>query len=585
MKKTLLLLWALMVYAIQGVKAQDPNNPFVHCIVLDKTLSMTGHGGNDIWAEVQEYCYELIDGFSESSTVLLFTFDEDVYGPQVFELNSDSDKEKAKEAVKNIRVDGRHTWITSSLDKAMKKVYDSYPKSQYNCWIYMITDGVEEQAEADFSRVLRYYDDKRGDFDYLYYVDLNGLAPETFIGPLDENPYAGYGVGFAKFLSIMPLISRVNCVLGSSLAFEQHFLVSNEELFTEMSFDLKVDTVIKVGEANVVPNVSISPSRNICMGNTQKMEDGKYKIKFNTNFLNNSTCECDVYVSLTCRKQRDKVLCFQPRNFIIQVRNKTAPKVIVKNGGWITGTADSLKQDDQLVKTLELEFDDQAREDDVFITWELSGDWDQFDYSFSQGTLKGNVYTIRANEYKDFANGNEGIALTIKGKEDTPEGKYNLAMHVNEVTDNLDFEKETLNAEFQITYILPPPMPWWQKLIILAVILSVLGLLIAWLFSSQAKFPRGMLQLGKDSIMLKGKKEISVKAELEKMGIQLEPGTEIVFYKKRFATFNGPCVKEIKGCVLERNGSYVTKGTVILPTEDVTGLTDEQGNEIVIRYI
>ena len=96
MKKTLLLLWALMVYAIQGVKAQDPNNPFVHCIVLDKTLSMTGHGGNDIWAEVQEYCYELIDGFSESSTVLLFTFDEDVYGPQVFELNSYSDKEKAK---------------------------------------------------------------------------------------------------------------------------------------------------------------------------------------------------------------------------------------------------------------------------------------------------------------------------------------------------------------------------------------------------------------------------------------------------------------------------------------------------------
>lgn len=247
--------------------------------------------------------------------------------------------------------------------------------------------------------------------------------------------------------------------------------------------------------------------------------------------------------------------------------------------------ADDLKQGGKIVKTLELEFDDQAKEDDVFITWELSGDWDKFEYSFSQGTLKDNTFTIRAKEYKEFVSGHDGIALTIEGKEDTSDGDYDLAIHVTEVTNNLDFEKETLNGEFHITYILPPPMPWWQKLLILAGILIVLGLLIAWVLSSQAKFPKGLLQLGHDSVSLKGKKEVSVKVELEKMCIQLEEGKEIVFIKKRFATFNGPCVKEIKGCVLERNGSYVTKGTVVMPNEDVTGLTDANGNEIIIRYI
>jgi hypothetical protein len=247
--------------------------------------------------------------------------------------------------------------------------------------------------------------------------------------------------------------------------------------------------------------------------------------------------------------------------------------------------ADNLKQGDKMVKSLELEFDQQAKADDVFITWELSGDWDKFDYSFSQGTLKDNMFTIRANEYKEFANGQEGIALTIEGKEDTPDGDYTLAMHVSEVTDALEFEKEALNGEFQITYILPPPPPLWQRLLIPAIVLIVLGLLTAWLFNSQAKFPKGMLQLGHETVNLKGKKMVSVKAELEKMAIQLEEGTDIVFVKKRFISFRGPCVKEIKGCVLECNGAYLTKGSIVHVDDEVKGLTDEQGNEIVIRYI
>ena len=103
MKKVFVLLIALLTgFPLQFVKAQDANNPYVHCVILDKTMSMTGHGGTNIWADVQNYCYEWIDGVPQPSTVLLFTFDRKLYGPQKFEIKSDSDKVNVKDAVKNI---------------------------------------------------------------------------------------------------------------------------------------------------------------------------------------------------------------------------------------------------------------------------------------------------------------------------------------------------------------------------------------------------------------------------------------------------------------------------------------------------
>lgn len=250
----------------------------------------------------------------------------------------------------------------------------------------------------------------------------------------------------------------------------------------------------------------------------------------------------------------------------------------------LTASAEVLKQGETLVKSLELEFDDQAKEDDVFISWELNGDWDKFDYSFSQGTLEDNIFTIRANEYKDFASGHEGIALTIEGKPKTREDNYTLSMHVTEVSDDLDFPKDAFNADFSIEYLLPPPPPLWKRLLIPAIILIVLALFIAWLLDYLAKFPKGLLQIGNNTVKLKGKKEVSVKEELKKMGTQLPDGTEVVLYKKRFGTFRGPCIKELKNCVLQSNGALLTRGKVMRRQQEVKGLKDTTGKEISIRY-
>lgn len=333
MKKLLIFFLGFMACFVQVMKAQVANNPYVYSLVLDKTMSMTGHGGTDIWADVQNYCYEWIDEVQESSTILLFTFDSNVYGPQKFTINSSSDKEKVKDAVRNIHVDGRHTWISYSLDKAIKYVYDNYPNSKYNRRLYLITDGKEEQPQADLASVLRNYGSWRGDFDYLYYVDLRELAPESTKHEIENTDGACIGTGFAKFLTIVPMFKVVNCVLGGSKVFEQHFLVDNDALFSEMSFDINIDSIKKVGNENEVINAAIAPSRNIRKQTFEKMEDGKYKIKFSIDFCNGPIRECDIHVSLFGHNKNDKILIFEPSGFVIQARNKPAPKVRVKGGG------------------------------------------------------------------------------------------------------------------------------------------------------------------------------------------------------------------------------------------------------------
>ena len=332
MKKVLFLL-LLTVCSIPVLNAENANNPYVHCLVLDKTMSMTGHGGTNIWADVQNYCYEWIDGIPESSTVLFYTFDKDLHGPQKFVINSNDDKQKIKDVIENIKVDGTRTYISSNLEKVVSQIKNDYPKSEYNKRIYLLTDGIEEDPVADFAKVLQNYGSWRGDFDYLYYVDLRDLASDATKKVIEETQGAELGTGFAKFLTISPIFQKVNCRIGGTCSFEQRFLVSNDALLSSMSFDLKIDSVKTIGGVNIAPNIEIKPSRNIAKQQMTKMEEDKYKVLFSIVFNNDSSCECDIYVGLSGRNQGNKIINFEPAGFTIQVRNKPAPKVKVKNGG------------------------------------------------------------------------------------------------------------------------------------------------------------------------------------------------------------------------------------------------------------
>lgn len=252
--------------------------------------------------------------------------------------------------------------------------------------------------------------------------------------------------------------------------------------------------------------------------------------------------------------------------------------------GYMTALADNLKYGDTFEETiLELEFSEGAKAEanDAFISWDLLGDWDKFSFQFSQGAADDGVYTIKASEYKDLVNQFNGIALTLNGKRSTRSGNYELSMKVKEVSKDMTFMADELDLVIPIDYI---GIPLWKRLLVPFIILVVLVLLAILVLHLTAKFPRGLLQLNNNTVKLQGKKMISVKDELQKMGIFLADSTEIILVKKRFASFQGPCVKEATNCNLKCNGAPLTKGKIMHRNQVVTGLTDKSGNPISMRY-
>jgi hypothetical protein len=121
-------------------------------------------------------------------------------------------------------------------------------------------------------------------------------------------------------------------------------------------------------------------------------------------------------------------------------------------------------------------------------------------------------------------------------------------------------------------------------LLIAGGILVVLSAIIALILILTAKFPGGVLQLGREEVYLKGKSKVSVRKELEQLGIDLEGASDVVFVKKRFGRFQGPCIKQMVDCSLERDGEYVSPGAVLLQDEELKGLKDIQGNDVLLRY-
>lgn len=317
------LLVCLGIGATVNATAQKADDPFVHCLILDKTLSMKGHGGKDIWNDVQSYCVEWVDGVSTSSTILFFTYDKELFGPQVFEIKSEADKQKVKDAINKVKVDGRFTWIATNLDKVIKYAYSNY--QNHNKRFYLITDGKEEQPESSFRDVLKNYSGERGDYDHLYYVDLNDSADQNTREALAETEGADIGKGFAKFVTARPEFSELNYVIGQTKTLEQRFIITNGEVLPELSFNLQIEKVNSVGGSGKTPNISINPSMEIVLAKLTKVEGGKYRLTFDLSFLNNSECECDIYVKLVGVKHDDYELAFSPSSFCIKAKNMPPP--------------------------------------------------------------------------------------------------------------------------------------------------------------------------------------------------------------------------------------------------------------------
>ena len=332
MKKALLFIM-LAAFSCQFLEAQDANKPFMHCLMLDKTLSMIGQDKDreNIWPEVQDYCYNWVDGIAQSTTLVMFTYDKDLSKPEVFVINTDADRQKAKDYIKSIKIDGKFTYISRNLRQVFEYVQKNYPS--YNKRIYLLTDGKEEEQGSNINGVLKLFDGSRSsDYNHLYYVDIKDKASKDLIDAIENNDGVTRVTGLTQVVTLHPSYSTVKYTIGNSSFTQKFDISSSNQDVSGLVFDIMIDSVMNTqGQQDGSINVVISPNKNISFNQITDSSE-KYSIDLTVGFDNNSQAECDIYVSLKGHKHEDqtKELTFEPGGFCIQARNQAKPVVRVK---------------------------------------------------------------------------------------------------------------------------------------------------------------------------------------------------------------------------------------------------------------
>ncbi|MBQ8695301.1 MAG: VWA domain-containing protein [Bacteroidaceae bacterium] len=338
MKKTLYALASLLMLLCHAHPAsgQDSEN-YVHCLILDKTKSMTGSGGGqNIWPDVKEYCISWVDGIKIPSTVVFFTYAKELSDPQVFEIKTESDKQKVRNALHGVVIDGRHTWIASNLAKAWDYLCRTYPKETKTKKIYLLTDGIEEEMNSSFSSVVNKYSATRGDYDHLYYVDLKGTASQEVVNTMNNCEGTSIGTGYHKFCTLKPAFKAIDLALTKEIdgaisgnkKLTQRFYVEGEEM-ADYSFTAKVMVDPKSVKGGT-PNPKITPSKVQLKDLTK--EGDAYKYNFNIDFVNNPASPCEIIVKLEGTTGTESTLDFSPSEFRIKVTVKE--RSYVDGNGW-----------------------------------------------------------------------------------------------------------------------------------------------------------------------------------------------------------------------------------------------------------
>lgn len=323
-------LFTVLCFSL-GLKAQDEIKPFVHCIVLDKTKSMIGRdgtkgGATNIWEDVQNYCYGMIDGFALSSKVVFYTFDKELYGPDVFDINSEADKEVVKDKIRNVVVDGNYTWISSNLRKVIDAVYDQY--KDYNVMIYLLTDGIEEQQPYDIKNVIERYKAFVGDYDHLFYVDLRDRLKDSPFGPEVEDafkdcPQCSSEVGYPTIVSMLTQFKTITHEIEEKDSNKRKFTVTQMFIVTggELTEDYTFDALIPDGSVKDA-NFIISPSKLSPKKMKADGETGRYRVNFEIENVNNvSLFDCAIPVKLKgCSGEKNLVI--EPSEFVINIIKK-----------------------------------------------------------------------------------------------------------------------------------------------------------------------------------------------------------------------------------------------------------------------
>lgn len=153
-----------------------------HIVIIDNTGSMRGRpqgsGNLDIWNEVKSEIIDYIRNVEPGNTITLYSFDEAISKPSVFDINVASDKDKAINYVNSLRANGVTTCLYSALNEALG---DLQSESSERKLIYIFTDFVEACPDENYTidEIKNEFNTVRSrDIAHLYYVSLGKSVPD-----------------------------------------------------------------------------------------------------------------------------------------------------------------------------------------------------------------------------------------------------------------------------------------------------------------------------------------------------------------------------------------------------------------------
>ena len=514
--------------------AQVTDDTFIYSLIIDKTGSMMGRGdgmGDTIWFETQDYLMEFADMINLNTKVIIYTFHGTVDPPVSFYLQNESVKQEMKSFIRNIVPDGRNTAIYDALDKSLSDLEENYPDNPK--LIYMITDGEDNASELKFEDIITKFSAQRGEFDHLYYIDLRNRATREDQEKIEDDEHIHLLPGFNRLVEIRPWFNPIPVALETEEKTEiiQDFEIRGFDLPDDFMFDcrLEVSPALNI-------NLDLLPSINIDGSRLEKVEEGRYRMRFEMELLAGVIDEpVNVKARLSAKSvtsiasgtadlreydfvNRNRIdpnnpiysyeleyeydFNFNPAVFDLNI-DLNVPRVVATEGGWVY-EIDTLRNRETTQKQLELFFNEKSKEEDSYITWELRGeDWEDVNVSFNQGRFRDNRFTIRAKEYKEFADGDDGIILNISPRKNTEEKEYTFRFEVVEGSDDLRFNESELNMRSSFYIIPPPPTPWWLTLLYILAAAFVLFHILWFAFLKRMLYPKmnGTLQFSDGSII------------------------------------------------------------------------------------
>jgi len=148
---------------------------------------MEGYGGAPvIWQNVKNTISKYIDCIDLNEKLIIYSFDEDLYGPEIYNLTNEAKRKEAKGFIDRINADGNYTCINKALEKVFSQL--KIDSSTINL-VYLYTDGLNttSHCSGEFREAIRKFNLNRGKFDHCFYISLGLPVPNEVVEAADDS--------------------------------------------------------------------------------------------------------------------------------------------------------------------------------------------------------------------------------------------------------------------------------------------------------------------------------------------------------------------------------------------------------------